>query len=74
MNRMLGLVSLATAVVGTVYFVKVTDENWKWKVLMIGLLVASLVFQFLIPVHFLIPLITQTAVGIWVLIYWKYTG
>jgi hypothetical protein len=71
---MLGLVTLVVALVGTVYFVKFTDENWKWKLLMIVLTLGSLLFQWVIPLHFLIPLITQTVVGIWVLIYWKYTG
>ena len=71
---MLSLVTLAVAVVGTGYFVKFTDENWKWKLLMIALTLGSLVFQFVIPIHFLIPLVTQTVVGIWVLIYWKHTG
>ena len=71
---MLSLATLAVAVVGTGYFVKFTDENWKWKLLMIALTLGSLVFQFVIPIHFLIPLVTQTVVGIWVLIYWKHTG
>ena len=61
----------AFAVVGSFYFVAFTEENWKWKLLMFLLAGSSLVLQFVVPVHFVIPMILQSIVMFWTIIYWK---
>ena len=67
----ISFLTLALAVVGTVYFVAFTEEDRKWKALMVAMTAASLVLQFAVPVHFVIPLILQTLVAIWTVVYWK---
>ena len=59
------------SVVGTGYFVFLTEEDRKWKALMAALTAAALIFQFGIRVHFAIPLILQLIVCVWTIIYWK---
>ena len=61
----------AFAVVGSFYFVAFTEENWKWKFLIFLLAGSSLVLQFVVPVHFVIPMILQSIVMFWTIIYWK---
>jgi len=61
----------AFALVGTVYFVCFTEENWKWKLLMFLMTGTSLVLQFVLVVHFLIPLLIQAVAMFWTIIYWK---
>jgi hypothetical protein len=66
---------LALSVIGSGFFVFLTDEKWTLKSLMAGLTVAGLVLQFglMFRVHFLIPLALQLIVCIWVMVYWKLT-
>ena len=47
----------AFAIVGSFYFVAFTEENWKWKLLIFLLAGSSLVLQFAVPVHFVIPML-----------------
>jgi hypothetical protein len=61
----------AFALVGTVYFVCFTEEDWKWKLLMFLLTGTSFVLQFVFEVHFLIPLLIQAVPMFWTIIYWK---
>jgi len=70
----ISLLALALAVVGTIYFVAFTDEDRKWKILMVVMTATSLVFQFVVMVHFAVPLILQALVGIWTVVYWKLDG
>ena len=62
---------LALSVVGTGYFLCLTEEDRKWKALMAALTVAALILQFAVPVHFAIPVILQLIVSVWTIIYWK---
>ena len=64
---------LALSVVGTGFFVFLTEENWKWKSLMTALTVVALVLQFgfMFKVHFLLPLALQLIVCVWTMIHWK---
>jgi hypothetical protein len=62
---------LALSVVGTGYFLFLTEEDRKWKALMAALTIAALILQFAVPVHFVIPLILQVIVSLWTVIYWK---
>ena len=68
---MIFLLPLALSVVGTGYFVFLTEEDRKWKALMTALTVAALILQFGIPVHFAIPVVLQLIVSVWTIIYWK---
>ena len=63
---------LALSVVGTGYLLHFTELDRKWKALAFGVTGASLGLQ-LMPdrVHFTIPLILQTLIGIWVIVYFK---
>ena len=61
----------AFAVVGSAYFVIFTEEHWKWKLLIFLLAGVSLVLQFVVPVHFVIPMLMQAVVMFWTIIYWK---
>ena len=61
----------ALAIVGAFYFVAFTEEDKKWKLLIFLLTGASLVLQFLVPVHFVIPMLMQAGVMLWTVIYWK---
>jgi len=61
----------AFAIVGSFYFVAFTEENWKWKLLIFILAGTSLVLQFAVPVHFVIPMLLQSVVMFWTIIYWK---
>ncbi|HLF93334.1 MAG TPA: hypothetical protein VJB14_07725 [Planctomycetota bacterium] len=63
---------LALSVVGTGYFIHFTEMDRKWKVLSFLVTGTSLGLQ-LVPqhVHFTIPLILQTLMGVWVIVYWK---
>ena len=62
---------LALSVVGTGYFLFLTEEDRKWKALMAALTVAALIFQFGIRIHFAIPIVLQLIVCVWTIIYWK---
>ena len=62
---------LALSVVGTGYFLFLTEEDKKWKALMAALTIAALILQFAVPVHFAIPVILQVIVSVWTIIYWK---
>jgi ABC-type siderophore export system fused ATPase/permease subunit len=64
---------MALGVVGSVYYVFFTEEDWKWKALAAGTMVLSLLLQFVpaLRVHFSIPLILQTLVAVWMVVYWK---
>jgi len=44
-----------------------------WKAVAFGLLAASLIFQFYppFPVHWVVPTLTQSFLGIWMIIYWR---
>jgi len=63
---------LIVAVVGTGYFLHFTDADFKWKALAAALTGTSLVLQ-LMPsrVPFVVPLILQGIVALWMAIYWK---
>ncbi len=67
------ILPMVVGLVGSAYFVFFTEEDWKWKVLAAGIMAASLLLQFVpaLQVHFIIPVILQTAVAIWMIIYWK---
>ena len=62
---------LALSVVGTGYFVFLTEEDRKWKALMAAMTAAALLFQFGIRIHFAIPVVLQLIVSVWTIIYWK---
>ena len=62
---------LALSVVGTGYFLFLTEEDRKWKALMAALTVAALILQFGVQVHFAIPVVIQVVVCVWVMIYFK---
>ena len=61
----------AFAVVGSAYFVFFTEENWKWKLLIFLLAGLALVLQFMLEVHFIVPLLLEAVVMFWTVIYWK---
>jgi hypothetical protein len=63
---------LALSVVGTGYFIHFTDMDWKWKLTAFLGTGLSLALQ-LMPahVHFTLPLILQTLIAVWVIVYWK---
>lgn len=63
---------LAVSVVGTGCFLFFTEEDRKWKALALGLTATALVLQ-LFPrqVPFVVPLVLQVGVAIWMAIYWK---
>ena len=67
------LLALLFGLVGSVYFIFFTEEDWKWKLLAGGTMIVSLLLQFVpaLRVHFTIPVILQTAVAIWMIVYWK---
>jgi hypothetical protein len=65
---------LALSVVGTAYFLFLTEEDKKWKALMAALTAAALVLQFGIRIHFAIPVALQLIVCVWTIIYWKLDG
>lgn len=64
---------LLVALFGTAYFVFNTEEDWKWKVLAVGVLGASFALEFIpsLEVHFLVPFLMQAAVAIVMAIYWQ---
>ena len=64
---------LVLSVVGTLFFLFCTDLDLKWKILAIGMTGISLLLQWVpqFEVHFLIPLILQALVSIWVVIYFQ---
>jgi hypothetical protein len=64
------ILPLALSVVGAGHFVLFTEEDWKWKALAFGMVGTSLLLSFL-HVHFVIPLILQVIVCVWMIIYWK---
>lgn len=70
---MIFLLPLGLAVVGTGYFVFATDEDRKWKILAASLVILSVAFQFVPPlqIHWIIPVVLQTLVACWMVIYWK---
>lgn len=66
---------LALSVIGTGYFVLYTEVDRKWKLLAFSLVGLSLVLQLLpAKVPFIVPLLLQSAVAIWMAIYWKMDG
>ena len=65
------LLVMVLGLIGSAYFVCFTEEDWKWKALAAGTMIVSLLLQFVLHVHFAIPVILQTAVAIWMIIYWK---
>ena len=67
------LLPMVLGLVGSAYFVFFTEEDWKWKVLAAGTMIVSLLLQFVpaLQVHFIIPVILQTLVAIWMVVYWK---
>lgn len=67
------ILPLLFGLVGSVYFIFFTEEDWKWKLLAGGTMIGSLLLQFVpaLRVHFTIPVILQTAVAIWMITYWK---
>lgn len=46
-----------------------TEAEWRWKALASGLVVSSLLFQFVGPLrtHFLVPALMQVIVSIWMI-------
>ena len=64
---------LAIAVAGTIFFLFFTEMRLHWKLLALGITVASILIQFVPPlrVHFIVPFLMQAAVAFWVLLYWK---
>ena len=69
---MILLFPLALSVIATGYFLFFTEENWKLKLFALLLVGLSLGLQ-LIPeqVHWLIPMLIQAGVSLWMVIYWK---
>ena len=69
------LLPLALSVVGTGYFLWFTEADRKWKLLALVLTGSSLGMQ-VAPdrIPFFIPLILQTLISIWVVVYWKLDG
>jgi hypothetical protein len=67
------LLPMVLGLVGSAYFVFFTEEDWKWKVLAAGTMIVSLLLQFVptLQVHFIIPVILQTLVAIWMVVYWR---
>jgi hypothetical protein len=67
------LLPMVLALVGTVFFIFFTEEDWKWKALAGGTVILSLLFQFVpaLHVHFSIPPILQVLVAVWMVVYWK---
>jgi hypothetical protein len=66
------LLPLCISVFGTGYLLHYSDLDGKWKALAFAMTGTSLVLQFMFrTVHFLVPLLLQTAVSLWVVIYWK---
>ena len=61
---------LALSVISVGHYVVFTEENWKLKLLAFGAVGLSLALQ-LLQVHFVIPLIIQVLVCVWMIIYWK---
>ena len=70
---MIFLLPMMLALVGTGYFVFATDEDKKWKILSASMVLLSLVFQFIPALHvpWLVPVVMQTLVACWMVIYWK---
>jgi hypothetical protein len=68
------MIFILLAVVGVTVaaFVFFTDEPPALKLMALGALVVSAALQFpSTRVHFLVPLLIQVALGLWMLIYWK---
>ncbi len=67
------ILPMVLGLVGSVYFIFFTEEDWKWKLLAGGTIIVSLLLQCVpaLQVHFAIRVILQTAVAIWMVIYWK---
>ena len=67
------LLVMVFGLIGSAYFVFFTEEDWKWKALAAGTMIVSLLLQFVpaFKVHFTIPVILQTVVTIWMIVYWK---
>ncbi|HUR38456.1 MAG TPA: hypothetical protein VM222_03135 [Planctomycetota bacterium] len=67
------LIPMALGGIGSIYYVCFTEEDWKWKALAAGTMILSLALQFVpvLQVHFSIPLILQTLVAVWMVVYWK---
>ncbi len=65
-------VPLALSVIGTGFFLRFTDLEWKWKGLAIALTGTSIVLQFALKeVPLAIPLVLQAVMCLWVIFYWK---
>jgi len=63
---------LILSVIGTGFLLHYTDLDGKWKILALVLTGTSLVLQLMHKtVHFLIPLVLQVIVSLWVVFYWK---
>lgn len=66
------LLPLVLSVFGTGYLLHYSDLDGKWKALAVAMTGTSLVLQFMVrSVPFLVPLVLQVAVSLWVAIYWK---
>ncbi len=70
---MLFMIPTVVAVAMGGWFVVATDEDWKWKALVGGVVFVSLALQWVpaLQTHFLVPLLMQCGVGIGLLIYLK---
>ena len=68
----MGLFVLALATVSVLVFLT-TGESVGLKGIALALLVISLAFQFVpaLQFHFLIPLLIQVIIGIWMAMYWQ---
>jgi hypothetical protein len=67
------ILPMVLGLVGSIYFVFFTEEDWKWKGLASGTMIVSLLLQFIpaLQVPFIIPLVLQGLVAVWMVIYWK---
>ncbi len=74
--RLTFFLPLVLGSIGSLYFMFLTEEDWKWKILAVGTMGVSMLLQFVpaLQVHFVIPLVLQTLVSVWMVVYWKLDG
>ena len=68
--ELLRLTPFCAALVLTAVFLR-TDESPKWKATAAIVFVLSTLFQFVLPVHFIIPLLMQVVLSIALLFYFR---
>jgi hypothetical protein len=64
---------LVVSILGTAYYVAFTEASKGLKALALVLTLAGIVLQFgyMFKVPFIVPLLLQSTVAIWMAIYWK---